>query len=170
MPLPPDRFGQRWLGRDAPRAGVASQITAWTYTARPKRRGNVHTAHSRAKPGVRYISPPEDVPEGMDVSEAFLDAITGDAGESRQDRERAKQFIGATFDVLDVSNAVVDAADNHPVDLRGATIGRLDCTDSEFGQRLDLRGATVTETATFDGTYHEIDAKDATISEADATG
>ncbi|WP_121302450.1 pentapeptide repeat-containing protein [Haloarcula quadrata] len=109
---------------------------------------------------------PEDVPDSVDVSEAFLDAIAGDAAESRQDRERAKQFIGATFDVLDLSNAVVDAADNHPVDLRGATIGRLDCTDSEFGQRLDLRGATVTETATFDGTYHEIDAKDATISEA----
>ncbi|MEF8974173.1 MAG: pentapeptide repeat-containing protein [Haloarcula sp.] len=109
---------------------------------------------------------PEDVPDGVDVSEAFLDAVAGDASESRQGRKRAKQFIGATFDVLDLSNAVVDAADNHPVDLRGATVGRLDCTDSEFGQRLDLRGVRVTGTATFDGTYHEIDARGATVAEA----
>ncbi|EMA11330.1 Uncharacterized protein YjbI, contains pentapeptide repeats [Haloarcula vallismortis] len=108
---------------------------------------------------------PEAVPDGVDVSEAFLDAIAGDANESRKDRKRSKQFIGATFDGLDLSNAVVDAADNHPVDLRGATIGRLDCTDSEFGQRLDLRGATVTGTARFDGTYHDIDARGATIAE-----
>jgi len=113
---------------------------------------------------------PEDVPDSVDVSEAFLDAIAGDTTENRQDRKRAKQFLGATFDVLDLSNAVIDAADNHPVDLRGATIGRLDCTDSEFGQRLDLRGATVTETATFDGTYHEIDARNAEIADAVFTG
>ena len=109
---------------------------------------------------------PEDVPDGVDVSDAFLDAIAGNGAERRQDRKRAKQFLGATFDALDLSNAVVDAADNHPVDLRGATIGRLDCTDSEFGQRLDLRGVQVAGTATFDGTYHEIDAREATISEA----
>ncbi|MHC3378822.1 pentapeptide repeat-containing protein [Haloarcula sp. H-GB5] len=117
-----------------------------------------------------YHCQPEDVPDSVDVSEAFLDAIAGDPTESRQDRKRAKQFIGATFDVLDLSNAVVDAGDNHPVDLRGATIDQIDCTDSEFGQRLDLRGATVTETATFDGTYHEVDARDATIAEAVFTG
>ncbi|EMA19706.1 pentapeptide repeat-containing protein [Haloarcula argentinensis] len=112
----------------------------------------------------------EAIPDDVDVSEAFLDAIAGDPTASREDRKRAKQFIGATFDVLDLSNAVVDAADNHPVDLRGATINRLDCTDSEFGQRLDLRGTTVTGTATFDGTYHEIDARHATIAEAVFTG
>ncbi|MFU1779986.1 pentapeptide repeat-containing protein [Haloarcula japonica] len=113
---------------------------------------------------------PEAVPDDVDVSEAFLDAIAvGDAG-SRQERKRAKQFLGATFDALDLSNAVVDSADNHPVDLRGATLGRLDCTDSEFGQRLDLRGTTVTGTAQFDGRYHEIDARDATVSEAVFTG
>jgi uncharacterized protein YjbI with pentapeptide repeats len=109
---------------------------------------------------------PEEVPDGVDVSEAFLDAIAGDTAESRQDRKRSKQFLGATFDTLDLSNAVVDSADNHPVDLRSATIARLDCTDSEFGQRLDLRGVRVTGTATFDGTYHDIDARDATIDEA----
>jgi uncharacterized protein YjbI with pentapeptide repeats len=108
---------------------------------------------------------PENVPDDLDVSEAFLDAIAGDAAESRAERKRAKQFLGATFGDLDLSNAVVDAADNHPVDLRGATLGRLDCTGSEFGQRLDLRGATITETARFDGAYHEIDARGATIAE-----
>jgi uncharacterized protein YjbI with pentapeptide repeats len=113
---------------------------------------------------------PEDVPDGVDVSEAFLDAVAGDTAESREDRKRAKQFLGATFDTLDLSNAVVDSADNHPVDLRGARIAWLDCTDSEFGQRLDLRGATVTGTARFDGAYHDIDARDATIGEAVFTG
>ena len=108
---------------------------------------------------------PENVPDDLDVSEAFLDAIAGETAESRAERKRAKQFLGATFGDLDLSNAVVDAADNHPVDLRGARIGRLDCTGSEFGQRLDLRGATITETARFDGTYHEIDARGATIAE-----
>jgi len=113
---------------------------------------------------------PEEVPDGVDVSEAFLDAIAGDADESREDRKRSKQFLGATFDDLDLSNAVVDSADNHPVDLRSATIAQLDCSDSEFGQRLDLRGATVTGTARFDGAYHDIDARGATVSEAVFTG
>jgi uncharacterized protein YjbI with pentapeptide repeats len=113
---------------------------------------------------------PEAVPEDVDVSEAFLDAIAAGDDGSRQERERAKQFLGATFGALDLSNAVVDSADNHPVDLRGATLGRLDCTDSEFGQRLDLRGATVIGTARFDGRYHEIDARDAEIEAAVFTG
>ncbi|MDS0219753.1 pentapeptide repeat-containing protein [Haloarcula sp. S1AR25-5A] len=113
---------------------------------------------------------PEAVPDDVDVSEAFLDAIAAGDDGSRQDRKRAKQFVGATIDVLDLSSAVVDAADNHPVDLRGATLGRLDCTDSEFGQRLALRGATITGTARFDGRYHEIDARDAEFEAAVFTG
>ncbi|MBV0903688.1 pentapeptide repeat-containing protein [Haloarcula salina] len=108
---------------------------------------------------------PDAVPVSVSVSDAFLDAIAASDGEDRRDRERGKQFLGATIDDLDLSMAVVNAGDNYPIDLRGATVGRIDCTDSEFGQRIDLRGATVAGTATFDGTYYELDARDATLGE-----
>ncbi|NLV05448.1 pentapeptide repeat-containing protein [Haloarcula rubripromontorii] len=156
-------------------SGHAESRCTFTYTlsefeGEPEREWKCPHGAIKGRDRCPFHCQPEAIPDDVAVSEAFLDSIAGDPPESRQDRKRAKQFIGATFDGLDLSNAVVDAADNHPVDLRGATIGRLDCTDSEFGQRLDLRGTTVTDTATFDGTYHEIDAKDATIAEAVFTG
>lgn len=109
---------------------------------------------------------PDAVPPSVSVADAFLDAIAASDGEDRRGRERGKQFLGATIDDLDLSMAVVNAADNYPVDLRGATVGRIDCTDSEFGQRIDLRSATVTGTATFDGSYYELDARDAVLGKA----
>lgn len=109
-----------------------------------------------------FHRPPAETPEDVDVSEAFLDAVESGADGDRTARRRSKQFLGADIATLDLSMAVVDATDNYPIDLRGASIDRLDGTDSEVGQRLDLRGATVGELR-LDGAYHELDARGATV-------
>ncbi|QIO21872.1 pentapeptide repeat-containing protein [Haloarcula sp. JP-L23] len=109
-----------------------------------------------------FHRPPAETPADVDVSAAFLDAVESGADGDRTARRRSKQFLGADIATLDLSMAVVDATDNYPIDLRGASIDRLDGTDSEVGQRLDLRGATVGELR-LDGVYHELDARGATV-------
>jgi uncharacterized protein YjbI with pentapeptide repeats len=70
-----------------------------------------------------------------DVRDRLLKAI-GRPG------RRSKQFLGATFERLDLSYRDVDAPDNYPIDLRYATVrGRFVATDAAISHPVILDGA-----------------------------
>jgi uncharacterized protein YjbI with pentapeptide repeats len=116
-----------------------------------------------------FHCPPSELPADLDVSAAFLTAIESSRTGSRAERRRGKQFIGAHVATLDLSMAVIDATDNYPVDLRAARLDQVDGTDSDIGQRLDLREATVGDLR-LDGSYREIDARGATVETLELSG
>lgn len=74
-----------------------------------------------------------------EVTDALHSAI-------RETGAREKQFVGARFGDLDLSYRIVESADNHPVDLRHATVaGTLDLSQSTVRQRIDMRRADVAD-------------------------
>ncbi|OYR40309.1 hypothetical protein DJ82_08005 [Halorubrum sp. Ib24] len=72
--------------------------------------------------------------------EADLFAI--DLGERRFARER-KRFVGARLSALDLSDELIERGDTHPLDLRGARIGALDCHDARIEADFDLGGSRI---------------------------
>ncbi|MDY6778292.1 MAG: ion channel [Candidatus Nanohaloarchaea archaeon] len=58
--------------------------------------------------------------------------------------EKPKQFIGATFRDLDLEHVVLQAPDNHPIDLRHVHIeGSMDISHSDIRQPFVLEGARI---------------------------
>lgn len=83
----------------------------------------------------------EDEQEEVDdetVADAFLDLVSSP-------RRESKRFIGARIQTLNVNFQRVDAPDNHPIDLRFATIEEFQANYSHFEQPLLLSDSDIFE-------------------------
>ncbi|OYR79465.1 potassium transporter Kef, partial [Halorubrum distributum] len=111
-----------------------------------------HDAHPEADRCVFHLS--SDARDGLGVdADAVAERLRTVAGERGKD---AKCLLGASLDDLSIRHEIVEAADKHPLDLRGATVtGTLDLSESEFEGRIDLSGA---EIGAIDWTESEFDA------------
>ena len=100
-----------------------------------------------------HLSPDRRRAAGIDdaaLRDRLLDAV-------REGGRRRKQFLGARLDGLDLSHQVVEGADNHPIDLRYATVdGAVDVERATVEQSVDLRHANV----------DAIDGRDAELADA----
>ncbi|OYR99316.1 potassium transporter Kef, partial [Halorubrum sp. E3] len=111
-----------------------------------------HDAHAGADRCVFHLSSDARDELGVD-DDAVADRLRKVAGERGKD---AKCLLGASLDDLSIRHEIVEAADKHPLDLRGATVtGTLDLSESEFEGRIDLSGA---EIGAIDWTESEFDA------------
>lgn len=80
------------------------------------------------------------------VTERFLERIAAPG-------KRPKQFLGAEFRELELEHAILESADNHPIDLRHARFhGKLDWQYSIVRQPIAFDGAIFEDAARFDET------------------
>lgn len=91
-----------------------------------------HTAQSDSDLCIFHTPPCEKNDE--DASEAFLSAISKTAESSRE-----KEFVGAKFGNLDLSDRVIDPDDNYPIDLSHAEIeGELQLNETTLTNKFRL--------------------------------
>lgn len=82
-------------------------------------------------------------PAGVSVTDRLLDVLsTPSQDESRRERRRRKQFIGAELPDLRLADEVVSGDDNFPVDLRCVSFDEVRLDNARLGDPLDVRGAT----------------------------
>lgn len=90
---------------------------------------------------VFHLFPDERTTNGVteqEVAAAFIENVRGD--------KRAKQFVGATFENLDLDYETLAATDRFPIDLRLAKVTEtLTLENSEITQDLLLHGAELTD-------------------------
>ncbi|MFT4883522.1 MAG: hypothetical protein ACI8U4_001029, partial [Natronomonas sp.] len=98
---------------------------------------------------------PDRRPVG-DETEWFLNAIEASDGAGKAERRHRKQFIGGRFRELDLTSAVIDAADNYPLDFRHACIETLDCSEVTVTHDIDLSLARVSGRVSMDGEFEEL--------------
>lgn len=109
---------------------------------------------------VLQLDPEERRERGISDDEtraAFFAAVTeGDRA--------AKSLAGATLPGLSLSYSVVGGSDNHPIDLRGATInGHLDIDHADIQVPLLLDDADVTALRFDETTFDRLSAADLTV-------
>ncbi|KAB1196354.1 MULTISPECIES: pentapeptide repeat-containing protein [Haloferax] len=89
---------------------------------------------------------PSDRPAGVDITQAFLDAVEqANRLETPDERRRHRQFIDATFDEFDLRATTVGGTQRGYIDCRHARFGRVDCEHAEFEQRIRFSSATFGE-------------------------
>lgn len=99
-----------------------------------------HDTHADTEYCLFHLDIEERRARGIDsatVADAFQAAV-------EQSGPRTKQFVGATFDELDLSFRILESSDNHEIDLREVTVTRtLDLTEVTSRQKLRLGGAEI---------------------------
>jgi hypothetical protein len=70
------------------------------------------------------------------------DLFAADLEARRFARER-KRFVGARLPTLDLSDELIERRDTHPLDLRGARLGELNCRDARIEADFDLGGSRI---------------------------
>ena len=96
-------------------------------------------AHDGADRCLFHLSPDERQALGIEddtVTEALRTAAETAGKES-------KTLVGAHLGTVDLNHERVTAADNHPLNLRHATVERFACAEAILEQPIDLRGATI---------------------------
>ena len=92
-----------------------------------------------------FHQPPDETDPDR-VTERFLERISAPG-------KRPKQFLGAEFGEMNLEHAILESADNHPIDLRHAQFhGRLDWEYSIVRQPIAFDGAVFHDAARFDET------------------
>ena len=88
-----------------------------------------------------HLSPDERSERGIDERAVAEALATVARGEGRH----AKRIVGATLGDVDLERVVLDGADNHPLDLRHATVsGAFSLGAATVRLPIDLRGARLT--------------------------
>ena len=110
---------------------------------------------------------PEARPEAVSVTDRLLDVLrTPSTDESRQERRRRKQFIGAALPDLRLADEVLSGTDNFPIDLRCATFEEVRLDNARLGDPLDIRGATASSLSATNASFTRIYAQDTSFGTA----
>lgn len=102
--------------------------------------------HDNAEYCIFHLQTDKKSPEA--TTEAFLDSLQSDGRE-------ANNFIGAKFTHLDLSYLAIDGADNYPIVLHGADIGRLSFRKSTITHEIRLTNGSVGKLNCYDATFEE---------------
>jgi hypothetical protein len=101
-----------------------------------------HCPHD-AVGGDRCVFHTERPPEGTDRSRALEEAVErANASTDPRERTRRCQFLGATFEELDLERAVVGGGSRETIDLRYADLGVVACAQTRFAQPVRFSGAS----------------------------
>jgi len=111
--------------------------------------------------------PPADRSEAVSATDRLLDVLRTPArDESRRDRRRRKQFIGATIPQLRLADEVLSGDDNFPVDLRCATFDEVRMDNAQFADPLDIRDATAREVSATNASFTRLYAQGSSLGTA----
>lgn len=111
--------------------------------------------------------PPESRPAEVSATDRLLDVLrTPSQDESRRERRRRKQFIGAALPDLRLADEVVSGDDNFPVDLRCVTFDEVRLDNARLGDPLDVRGATASSFSATNASFTRLYAQDSSLGSA----
>jgi len=109
--------------------------------------------------------PPSERPANVDPAEYVHRLLKTEGHESRRERRRRRQLIGATFGELDLSDERLAGGDNFPLDLRCVEIDRLDCANARIEMPVDLRGSDIEQVYAVYSEWAALHAQHATFEE-----